>query len=128
MDAVSMFHPLLYQSVANSDIGSNKKVALMVLSPMDCTTLKVNGLIEKVLNTKMENAFTRIEADWDNSCEIGIGGLRTFQRWLSAILPGVVDKIEKSQPTHTRLNQLYEQRQEEEKNFEKVFPGTGDSG
>ncbi len=120
IDAISMFHPTLSRSIYNSDIGSNKRVATLVFSPLDTTAFEINRLIEQVINTEWETAFTRFDYDLDHLCEIGIGNLRAFKRWLSAILPQVATHAQKEKPTQANLTQLYQMRPEQPTGFDPV--------
>jgi hypothetical protein len=59
IDAVSIFHPTLNRSISHAGIGSSKRVAILIVSPIDTSILPVNRLIEEVIDLQMETVFTR---------------------------------------------------------------------
>jgi hypothetical protein len=87
IDAVSMFHPRLHRIVSRSEMGSNDRVAVLTLSPVNSSTLPVNQLIESHISSQMQRAFARFDRYLDKLCEFGLGDLRAIQRWLFATLP-----------------------------------------
>jgi hypothetical protein len=99
VDAVSMFHPLLRELIIQAEISSNSRVALLILSPIDTSTLPVVQLIEQVVALQMETAFTRFDDDYDHLCEIGVGNLRALKRWLVSILPETASHIQMENPS-----------------------------
>jgi hypothetical protein len=87
VDAVSVFHPLLRKTLSDSEVSSNEFVAMLMLSPVSTNEIQVNQLIETIVGLKMKRAFSRFNEQWDRLCEIGIGDLRSLQRWLFSVLP-----------------------------------------
>jgi hypothetical protein len=87
IDAISLFHPVLYHGLSKSELSSNERVAMLVLSPVNASALQVNKLIEEVIESQIEPAFLRFDEHFDRLCELGVGDLRTLKRWLFAILP-----------------------------------------
>lgn len=87
VDAVSIFHPLLRKTLSDSEVSSNEFVAMLMLSPVSTSEIDVNKLIETIVGLQMKRAFSRFHEQWDRLCEIGIGDLRSLQRWLFAVLP-----------------------------------------
>lgn len=110
MDAISMFHPSVFNKVKGSDFGSKNQVALLFLSPYDSAIHEVNRLIENLLEQEMETAHTRMTADWDLACEMAFGGLRNLKRWLCAVLPEMSKRIAKEEPNREKLNKLFKKK------------------
>lgn len=90
VDAISMFHPRLHQVVSDSEMGSNERVAILALSPVNSNVIPVNRLIEGHVRLQMKRAFVRFDKHLDKLCEFGLGDLRAVQRWLFAALPETV--------------------------------------
>ena len=87
VDAVSIFHPLLRKTLSDSEVSSNEFVAVLMVSPVSTNEIQVNQLIENIVGLNMARAFNRFHEQWDRLCEIGIGDLRSLQRWLFSVLP-----------------------------------------
>jgi len=113
IDAISMFHPVLNKRVSRSGIGSNRRVAILVVSPMDTSRLPVNRLIEQVIDLQMETAFTRFGDEFDRLCEVGVGDLRGLKRWLFAILPETAANVQRQKASPANLQRLQQMRGEE---------------
>jgi len=71
VDAVSMLHPDLRRHLLSSEMGSNERVAMLMLSPVNPCALPV--------------------------CEFGIGDLRALRRRLFSIVPEVADKVQEQE-------------------------------
>lgn len=106
IDAISLFHPILYSNILRSGIWTNKQVALLILSPVDATTLPVNQLIVEFIDSQMEPVFTRFHHDFDRLCEIGIGNLQSLKRWLFSILPETAAGMQLKKPNPYQLQQF----------------------
>ncbi len=91
-DSISLFHPRLHKTLANSEMSSKEQVAVLILSPVNFSKISVNQLIEEKIT---ERAFTRFNRNLDKLCEFGAGDLRTLQRWLFVILPEVANRLQK---------------------------------
>ncbi len=121
MDAISMLHPSLYRSVKDAGIGLNNNVALLILSPFDSNKLEINQLIKEVIELQMGTTFFSFEEHWNILCEIGIGGIRTLNGWLSAVLPDLARKMEKDRPSQAKLKELRERLKQEKTNINSVI-------
>jgi hypothetical protein len=113
VDAISMFHPMLRQSISQSGVCTNRRVAIVVVSPVNTSTLPVNRLIEQVIDRQLETAFTRFEHEFDRTCEIGVSDLRSLKRWLYAILPETAANVQEPKPSPGTLQQLQQMRNRE---------------
>lgn len=103
VDSISVFHPVLRRILRSSEMGSNERAAMLVLSPVNSSAIPVNQLIEQEISLQMQRAFARFSKNLDRLCEIGIGDLRAFQRWLFAILPEAATIVQKGKPNSTSL-------------------------
>lgn len=108
IDAVSLFHPALHQTLLHSGASSNDRVAIFVLSPVNSNALEVNQLIEQEIGSHLEVAFVRFDEHLDKLCEFGVGGLRALQRWISAIVPEVEEIARSQRPDPTRRSVIRE--------------------
>lgn len=95
VDAVSLFHPGLRDVLVQSALTAHDNVAVLVLSPSNAHELPANQLVETVLSARMQVAFSRFAERLDSHCEMGIGDLRTLQRWLFAHLPWTAEVVQK---------------------------------
>ena len=86
VDSISLFHPLLREILVQSHLSSSTKAVILVLSPINTKHNQVNLLIEKELDSRIKQIFTRFDHELDKWCEFGMGDLRTFQRRLLAVL------------------------------------------
>lgn len=87
VDALSMFHPDISEAVAKSEITSRPEVAILVVSPIDAAGLKVNSEIENALHTVHPQAHQRFHTEFDRTCEIDLGNVRSLNRWLVNTIP-----------------------------------------
>jgi len=123
IDAVSLFHPALRQKLSQSTISSNLHAAILVVSPISVVTTRVNQLIENLIGSQMEMAFSRFDSHLDRLCEIGVGDLRTLQRWLYAILPEEVDIVQKQRPNPSNQRIIRERMAREPRGMDSVIFG-----
>ncbi|MBN1487499.1 MAG: hypothetical protein JW981_07650 [Anaerolineae bacterium] len=128
LDSISMFHPAVSRSVARSDIGANRQVAILVISPTDTSKWPLNKLIESVIDSEMETVFTRFAGEFDRLCEIKEGNLRSLQRWLFAVLPDTAANLEKRRPAQANLELLRQMQGsgQQYQNINRYFFGQGD--
>lgn len=113
VDAVSLFHPVLRQRLSQSEMSSNERAAMLVLSPVNSSTIQVNQLIEQVISSQMELTFSRFDEHLDRLCEIGVGDLRALQRWLFAILPETATIVQNQKP-NPKNRRIIRQRMDKE--------------
>jgi hypothetical protein len=95
VDSISLFHPTVRQNLLNSQISSNKNVAIIVLSPINHSDIQANQLLEQTIKYQYQPAFHRFHKKLDKLCEIGIGDLRAIKRLLFSILPETAQIIVK---------------------------------
>jgi len=117
VDAISMFHPILNQSISQSDIGSYRRAAILVISPVNTRTLEINQLIERVVDSRMETAFTRFDVEFDHMCEIGISDLRALRRWLFTALGRTASSAQELEPNQAIIERFQQQRNERPSGF-----------
>jgi hypothetical protein len=105
VDAVSLFHPVLRQTFSMSQLDSNERAAVAVLSPVDGSSGRVNKLIETLITSHMELLFSRFSEDLDRLVEIGISDSRALHRWLFAVLPEMrqIVQMRRLSPINRRL-------------------------
>jgi len=108
-DAVSMFHPDLCHHLLHSEMSSNERVAMLVLSPVDPCTIPINQVIERAISSQMQRAFARFGLYLDKMCEFSAGDLRTLQRWLFSILPEVAETVQQRRANPSNLQLMQEQ-------------------
>lgn len=106
IDAISLFHPHLRQTLSDSHMGSNEQVAMLILSPINPCANKANQLIEQEIRLRMRRAFVRFEKQLDKLCEIGVGDLRALRRWLFAVLPEAANIVQNKRPLPANLRIL----------------------
>jgi hypothetical protein len=109
VDAVSMFHPVLRRILSRSEMGSNERVAILALSPVDSCAIPVNHLIEQEMSSQMQRAFARFSKYLDRLCEFGIGDLRAIQRWLFVTLPEAAAIVQNQRPNPSSRELVREQ-------------------
>jgi hypothetical protein len=126
IDGVSMFHPVLHQRITQSEISSKKRVAILVVSPIDTTTThEVKRLIEQVIDSRIESAFTRFDSELDHLCEIGVDNLRDIKRRLFTILPETAANLQEQRPNPAAIERLEQMRGEEPSGFDPARIPTG---
>lgn len=124
IDAASMFHPRLHRIVSQSEMGSDDRVAVLTLSPVNSNTLPVNQLIESHISSQMQRAFARFDRYLDKLCEFGLGDLRAIQRWLFATLPETA-AIVQGQRANPSSRRVLRERMGSPRGMESVIFGQG---
>jgi hypothetical protein len=89
IDAISMFHPEFRDRFKNSEISSNRRMAILVVSPLNAHKLPLNNYIVDALEVRLEKLFDRFDRKMDRLCEVGVGDLRGLRRWLVFALEDV---------------------------------------
>jgi hypothetical protein len=84
VDAISVFHPRIRDALLQSQ--AQAQASIVVISPFDCNTHTAQGKLEDAVRRHLKHAFARFNADYDDSCEIGVGNERALKRWLVAAL------------------------------------------
>ncbi len=119
IDAITLFHPLIYRQLLQSELSSNRNVAIamLVLSP------EANELIEQELESRLQRAFARFDRYDDKLCQLDVGQQRDLRRWLIAALP------EMAQKTHLTLHpngrQMMQQRVNQTHGMSSIISGRG---
>lgn len=91
IDAISLFHPVLYQHLLQAEVLSNPNIAILIHSPVNLK-VKANELLETFIDDIAMHAYRRYDEELDPKCEIGINDLRSIRRWLFAIVDIINDK------------------------------------
>ncbi len=125
IDAVSLFHPLVSHRIASSAVSGIRRVAILVVSPIDAGTLPVNLLVDAVLNRRMETTLARFEEDLDRFCEVGAGNLTAIRRWLFTILPDAAAGVRSDRPNPTNLSLFRQSAAREPQGIQQAFYGGG---
>jgi hypothetical protein len=103
VDAVSLFHPDVRQALIQSHISAHPNVAVLVLPPIDMSTIPSNQQVDMEIRSWMQRAFDRFE-EFDRFCEFGLGNVQTLKRWLFHNLPEIVNpkQVIRSVPNNRR--------------------------
>ncbi|MBN2004212.1 MAG: hypothetical protein JXA21_12725 [Anaerolineae bacterium] len=125
IDAVSLFHPDIRQTLADSELMSNDNMAIVVMSPIDPMMHQANQVLEVELRKRMKRAFARFHLRHDKMCEIGIGNLRSLKRWFATILPEATASIQGLRPSQATLERTWETQREEPQGINRYFSGQG---
>lgn len=80
-------------------------------------------MIEEVIDSQMELAFSRFDEHLDRLCEIGIGDLRAIQRWLYAILPEEANIVQDQKPNPKNRRMVRERMNREPLGMDRVIFG-----
>ena len=115
VDAISMFHPHLQERLGKSELGSNKKVSIVVLSPINHHNLPTNKHLEETFHTLVPRSFGRYHNELDLHCEFGLGNVHALKRWLATTLPLAAKKIRDREPHLDNLEKMKQQNGESEK-------------
>jgi hypothetical protein len=89
VDALSLYHPDVAVPFFQSGAGFNKKVAVLVHSPVNLLAGEINKLITDFfasISSKYKRIHDRFDANCDKLCEIGVGDPCNFRRWLFSAL------------------------------------------
>ncbi len=98
VDAISLFHPQVRETLLQAQITSKENVTILVLSPVNPYEIEANKLLEEIIRHRMQAAFSRFDKNFDKFCEIGIGNLRTIKRWFFSIIPETIENITNQKP------------------------------
>ena len=128
IDAVSLFHPKIRRTILDSGLMAKDHVAIVVISPIDLTAHDAHQFLETELRWRMKRAFTRFDKYLDKLCEIGVGDLRSFKRWLISVLPEAVSSIQNQKPSATTLRRTWEGREGEARGIYQAFSGVRGAG
>ncbi|MGB0385941.1 MAG: hypothetical protein ACPGWR_14065 [Ardenticatenaceae bacterium] len=126
VDSISLFHPILAQILSSSDLGSNKRVAILVVSPINTNTLPINQLIEQTVDSYMQMTSVRFEEDFDKLCELGVGDLRTLRRWLYDILPETAKIAQSQRPNFDNSHKMRQMMGTNPRGIQQAFWGGGE--
>lgn len=99
VDPLSLFHPLIYRRVLQSELGANQNVAIAIVrfSPFVSGQKQATQLIQREIKRRMQRAFARDKWDEEELCR-QVESMDSLRRWLKhSALPKVVDLIIKQQ-------------------------------
>ncbi len=93
VDAISLFHPLIYRKLLQSEMSSNHQTAMgiLILPPKANST---NVFIEQEIQKRLQRASARFDQFNDNLCNFEVNRQRNFRIWLINILPELAEKIQ----------------------------------
>lgn len=113
VDAISLHHPYIYNKLSNSGLLTNKKIAVLILSPMNEDARMNNALVKEIIQSNMNYVFERFEQDVDPSCEIGMGDINNFKRWFMNALHHISTEKQSMPEANKRLmeNKIEHKRQ-----------------
>jgi hypothetical protein len=112
IDVLSLFHPKLQNLLLQSGFSTAETVSLVVLSPIQSETLKIEPIIGEI-KQMLEIAFDRWENDLDMLCEVGIGSVRAFRRWLYLVLPETAKRAVGERPNPDARRKVFEKLEPE---------------
>lgn len=99
IDGVSLFHPNIRRTLQQVS-HREKRVALLLFSPLKAGQHPVEKLIEEELESELQWAFGSFAYSFDRLCEVGVNHERGFQRWLLASVPDLVKHIQAQERHH----------------------------
>jgi hypothetical protein len=122
VDAVTLFHPILYRRLLQSELSSNPNVAIsmLVLSP---EAHEANNLIEKETKQRLERAFARFDRFDDRLCQLDVGQERNLRRWLVATLPEMANRTQLT--LHPNGRQIMQQQVSLTHDMASIISGQG---
>lgn len=118
VDAISLFHPDLNEKLVKSGVSGNKNVAVLIVSPIDATTLPVNECIKKIFLNDFDRAYSRLVDDYDHLCAIDLGDKLSLERWLFHTVPSIAHSTHPNGQPHPG----------QRGNFRKLMDGEESSG
>lgn len=101
-DAISLFHPLIYRKMLQSEMSSNHQTAMgiLILPPKANST---NVFIEQEIQERLQRAFARFDQFNDNLCNFEVNRQRNLRKWLINILPELTEKIQDIPDNNARI-------------------------
>lgn len=102
-DALSLFCVEVRSQI--EAVADSEHVAMLVLSPIDHSTIPINSRVRDLVKSQMKYAGTRFFEDMDRLSDIHIGNLRSLQTSLIDILEKEAEFI-KASPLQRNLGQL----------------------
>lgn len=95
VDALSLFHPMIYRRLLESEMGSNQRVAIAtaLFSPIILSGSQANQLIKQEIKLRMQRAFVRSAWYWDTLCNHEIENMRNLQQWFDVVIPEAVNIV-----------------------------------
>jgi len=123
VDVVSLFHPLLSEVLLQSGIvhNDNDPVAIFIHNPVNSQSFSINSTIEQYINKKVQRAFHRFDKKLDKLCEFGLGGVRTLQRWLNAVVPDVEKFVTGEHPREVNRQSVRKTSDNPPRRVEELF-------
>lgn len=120
VDAISLFHPVIYRRLLQSEMSSNPQVALalLILAP---EAHQVNVLIEQELKERLQRAFARFVRYRDGLCVLDMNREHHLPRWLNDKLPEVAKKM--CLTPHFANRQMMQQRVTETHGMGQIISG-----
>lgn len=108
VDAVSLHHPEIYKKLSNSGLLTNRKIAVLILSPMNEDMQMNNSLVQEMIRSNMRYVFERFAHDADPTCEIRVGDTNSFKRWfINALTQISIEKQKMPEVNMDRLNDIF---------------------
>ncbi|MBN1874608.1 MAG: hypothetical protein JXA33_10295 [Anaerolineae bacterium] len=124
IDAVSIFHPEFARKLMQAEVGSHKRIAIVVVTPVNPQYYSINQVITEIIETQMVSVFDRFDEELDRLCEVGIGNIRGLRRWFFSVLETTTSvAIEK--PSPIRLQQMQDSQPNSPQGIYQIFAGTG---
>lgn len=91
VDAISMFHPHVWQRVTATGLGSLDRVCVVSISPASSAAMMLHNTLQRATEELMPLGFDRFASGLDIKCELNVGHVLSFKRWLKVVLPQAED-------------------------------------
>jgi Domain of unknown function (DUF4062) len=86
IDTFSLFHPLVRKRLLKSKLASQPKSAVSFISTTAIRTSAVANSAENLIRNELDEAYERYDSKSETLCEVNVGDLRSFQRWIVAAI------------------------------------------
>jgi hypothetical protein len=86
VDTFSLFHPLVRKRLLKSKLASEPKSAVIFISPTAISTNVLTNSTEDLIRNELDEAYERYDSKSEILCEVNVGDLRSFQRWIVAAI------------------------------------------
>ena len=88
IDTVSLFHPILYRQLLDSQVfGNEKGLAVYMISPISSALIHIHSYLEQEIARRLRVVFDRFDRRSDRLCDFGLSDTRMLRRWINAVLP-----------------------------------------
>ncbi len=97
IDSLSLFHPVIRQTLQQHALQRKKQIAVLILSPLKAEVHTLDQLIEAELDIEVQSGFAQFAQFFNPLYEFGVNHDRAVWRWLFAGVPELVARIKASE-------------------------------